>query len=223
MSESGKDDPKKAEIHVLDNSGSVDEKIKVQINPSEYKLDRSVSYGDQALPGQDSPITQFVSGDARTLSMEFLFDVYGPDGPPDKPRDVRTLTDRIDRLLQVDTDSKAPPVVKFVWGSIEFTSVIESANTRFTMFLRDGTPVRAWMDVTFREYATPTDRLASDSSDSNDEETVHVVQEGDTLWAIADAEYDDPYKWRTIAEENGIEDPRTLQPGTELTIPPLEG
>jgi nucleoid-associated protein YgaU len=49
------------------------------------------------------------------------------------------------------------------------------------------------------------------------------VTEGDTLWDIAGAEYGDPQQWRRIADANGVENPRTLQVGTVLEIPPAEG
>lgn len=211
-------DLKKARIEVLDGKGKIDEEIKVLFNPTEYSLDKSVTYGDQALPGFTSPVTQFVSGDAETLSMELFFDVYESD----EVEDVRTHTDRIDELLRVDGDLHAPPIVRFVWGSISFKSVLESASKRFTMFLDDGIPVRARMDVTFREYTTPGEQRAEQPRHSADRATIHRVTEGDTLWAIADAEYGDPTEWRSIATANGIENPRTIQPGRELAIPPLE-
>lgn len=150
--------------------------------------------------------------------MELFFDVYEDD----EVEDVRTHTDRIDELLRVDGDLHAPPIVRFVWGSISFKSVLESANKSFTMFLDDGTPVRARMDVTFREYTTPAEQRAERPRHSADRATIHLVTEGDTLWAIADEKYGDPTEWRTIATANGIENPRTIQPGTELAIPPLE-
>lgn len=60
-----------------------------------------------------------------------------------------------------------------------------------------------------------------DTSGDDGERTV-VVEEGDTLWDIAEEEYGDPTKWRVIAEANDIEDPRSLEPGTVLVIPELD-
>jgi nucleoid-associated protein YgaU len=48
------------------------------------------------------------------------------------------------------------------------------------------------------------------------------VKRGDTLWSLAAAVYDDPARWRPIADANGIANPRELVPGTELIIPALE-
>ncbi len=48
----------------------------------------------------------------------------------------------------------------------------------------------------------------------------YTVQEGDTLWKIAEKIYDDGFKWRLLAEANNIPLERPLvEPGTVLKIP----
>jgi nucleoid-associated protein YgaU len=56
---------------------------------------------------------------------------------------------------------------------------------------------------------------------------VYTVTPGDTLWDIAEREYDDGQKWPVIFEKNkktednpdGIEDPDLIYPGQTLIIP----
>lgn len=206
----------KAVILVLDGDGNPDYPIPVMFNPTEYRLEKSVRYGEQSLPGLEAPITQFVGGQAETLSMQLFVDTY------EEGIDVRTYTDRIDHLLEVDGEIHAPPVCRFVWGSLVFTSVLESVSKRFTMFLPGGFPVRAELDVTFRRYDPPSDQRARTSRQSADRTTVRVVTAGDSLPLIAAKEYGDPGRWRSIARANDIDDPRSLEPGTELVVPPLE-
>ena len=43
--------------------------------------------------------------------------------------------------------------------------------------------------------------------------------EGDTLQSIAFQEYDDPNRWRALAEVNKIDDPMRLKAGTVLAVP----
>lgn len=209
-------DLKKAKIQVLDGSGNVDRELSALFNPTEYSLKKSVNYGEVAMPGFTSPVTQFVHGEREVLSMELFFDTY------EEGTDVREYTDEIDALVRVDGDLHAPPIVRFVWGSFQFRSVLASVEKRFTMFLDDGTPVRARLSVTFEEYTTPDEQRTERPRHSADRSTVHRVTAGDTLWAIAAAEYGDPAEWRAIATENDIENPRHVEPGTELAIPPLE-
>lgn len=47
----------------------------------------------------------------------------------------------------------------------------------------------------------------------------HVVEPGDTLARLAQDYLGSSDLWRRIAEENGIEDPRTLRVGQRLRIP----
>ncbi len=210
-----------ARIKILDEDlDPGEDEIAVQFNPEEISVDKSVTYAEQEVPGLDAPFQQFVSGDAETLSVELFFDVYEDrEGEPD---DVRKLTNKVNTLLLVDGERHAPPLVKFAWGKLSFQSVIESANTTFTMFRADGTPVRARMDVTFREYTPPAQQLAEEPRHSPDTTTVHRVAEGDTLWGIANDEYGKPGAWRVIARANEIVNPRELERGTELRIPALE-
>ena len=206
----------KAVIQVLDKNGKETESFEVPFNPSEYDVDSSVSYSEQDVPGYTSPVTQFVNGSADTLSMELFFDRY------EAGEDVRQDTKKIESLLELDEKRHAPPVLHVAWAELQFTCVLESANTTYTLFLPDGTPARARTNVTFKEYSTPEKKTREKAGESGKSERVHVVKQGETLWGISDQHYGDPTKWRKIASENGITNPRTLQPGTELTIPSLE-
>ena len=49
-----------------------------------------------------------------------------------------------------------------------------------------------------------------------------TVGKGDTLWAIAARTLGDGSRWQEIARANGVRNPRSLQPGTVLTIPGAE-
>uniref|UniRef100_UPI00114CD597 LysM peptidoglycan-binding domain-containing protein n=1 Tax=Streptomyces lushanensis TaxID=1434255 RepID=UPI00114CD597 len=48
---------------------------------------------------------------------------------------------------------------------------------------------------------------------------VHRLRSGDTLQALAWAEYGDAAAWRVIADINGIDDPLRLAEGRELLLP----
>ena len=206
-----------ATILVLDRDARTEvEEIEVLFNPTEYSLDKSVSYGQVTMPGMDTPITQFVHGEARSLSMDLLVDTY------ESGEDVRKHVSRLDRLVTVDGDRHAPPICKFVWGQLNFTSVVESLDKTFTVFAPDGHPVRAELAVTFTEYRTPTEQTDEEPRSSPDRATLHTVTEGDSLWALAHREYGDPGRWRIIAEANDVADPTRLEPGRELFLPSIE-
>ena len=83
------------------------------------------------------------------LSMELFLDDYtDPEGPTSlqqKETDPRQQAPRATsaKLLEIDRDLHAPPPVRFNWGPLEFTAVIEKLGRKVTMFHPDGTPARA--------------------------------------------------------------------------------
>ena len=89
------------------------------------------------------------------------------------------------------------------------------------MFLADGMPVRAKVDVTFKSvYDIETGKRYS-PFESPDRTKVRIVVQGETLWSIAAQEYGDPKYWRVIARENGILNPLEISEGAVLKLPPL--
>lgn len=207
-----------AAIIELDESGKM--KIPLGItpilfSPSQISTQRGVQRVEKPKAGTGKPETQVSYTETSTLSMELFFDTTEEKVP------VTLLTDRIESLLVAKGDDHKHPTCRFVWGVfMSFDGHLVGANTTYTLFLPTGIPVRAKMNVTFKE----TDRFGlrqSDPLQSADRTTVRRVTEGDTLWSIAAEEYGDPTKWQPIATANGIENPRVLTPGVELTVPAL--
>lgn len=192
------------------------EVVDVLFNPTEYGLTTSNQYAENEVPGLQSPTTQFVGGDATTLSLNLFFDTY------EAGTDVRIHTSKIVGILDVDSDLHAPPECRFVWGSLDFKGVIVSIKQRFTMFLESGAPVRATLDIEMRSTQTMKEQYKEIPRQSADRTKRKTVKQGDQLWSIAAEEYEDPGAWRHIAEANGIDNPRQLAAGRNLTIPRLE-
>ena len=66
------------------------------------------------------------------------------------------------------------------------------------------------------------EQLKSIARESTDRTKRRQVKEGDELWRFAAAEYRDPARWKWIAENNELDNPRLLETGSELRLPPLE-
>jgi nucleoid-associated protein YgaU len=217
---------KKATITVVDgkNRGKI---INVLFNPTEYSFERTNSYKATTVPGLGSPLLQFVNGECDQLSMDlFLDDFTDPEGPTSrdqKQKDpvAKRLTD-ISNLLEIDRDLHAPPPVRFNWGPMEFTAVVEKLGRKVTMFHPDGTPARATLSVSFKEYRTLRTQLQEPRRESADKSKRRVAVGREQLWLIAAREYDDPAEWTRIATANDLDDPREIEPGDWLLIPPLE-
>jgi nucleoid-associated protein YgaU len=188
--------------------------VEVLFNPTQYRLSRSNQFGDVAVPGLSASLIQFGKGNSATLSMQLFFDTY------ESRSDVRDYTDLITGLLDIDPELHAPPVCLFSWGMLNFVCVLERAEQTYEMFLPDGTPVRATIDVTFKEYYDGKQHGANLQSANFTKR--YVVKRQDTLSGISGKFYEDPGLWRHIAEENGIDDPLSIYPGQVLVIPAIE-
>ncbi|GAA3537021.1 hypothetical protein [Kribbella ginsengisoli] len=198
----------------------------VMFNPGEYTVNRDVTYAQAAIPGLSAPLLQFVHGGMRTLEMELFLDTY--ESHRDGTRvvnaagdDVRASVAQVTDLMNIDPTTHAPPVVLFTWGSLTFTCVLARAAQRFVMFLPDGTPVRARIQVTFNEFTNAELEAKEIKRETADYTKVRVVGQGETLAAIAADVYADPTQWRPIAVANRIDDPLALIAGTALSVPRL--
>lgn len=189
--------------------------IHVLFNPTQYSLDQANTLAEIGVPGLAAPILQYVRGNGRTLSMELFFDTY------EQQEDVRDHTGRVYGLLNIRGPLHRPPVCTFTWGAFNFDCVVERVGGRFTLFLADGTPVRATLSVTFKEFVEVEVLVRDPPTESADHAKTYLVRRGDTLASIAAKEYGDPARWRPIARANRIANPRLLAPGTRLALPAL--
>ena len=217
---------KKATITVLEGAdkGKV---ITVLFNPTEYSFDKTNSYKASAVPGLGSPLLQFVNGESDQLSMDLFLDDYtDPEGPTSLlQREREPLMTRLRdlaRLMEIDRDLHAPPPVRFNWGPMEFSAVIEKLGRKTTMFHPDGTPARATLSVSFKEYRTLRQQVEDPRRESADKTKRRVVVGREPLWLIAAREYDDAGEWVRIALANDLDDPREIAPGDWLMLPPIE-
>jgi LysM repeat protein len=202
------------------------EVIPVMFNPEEYTVNSGVTYAQTAVPGLSGPIIQFVSGAMQSLEMELFLDTYeehrsGNQRLNRAGEDVRGLTRRVTDLLKIDPSTHAPPVLVFTWSSLTFTCVLAQVSQRFQMFLPDGTPVRARLQVTFNEFRNVESEAKEVKRETADYSKLYEVAQGETLSAIAYRAYGNPATWRPIALRNAIADPRELPVGLRLVIPQL--
>jgi hypothetical protein len=135
-----------------------DVEVKAQYNPKEVQIEKSLSWNPGPNKKDDRPHLEFASVQARTLSMELMFDTYEEEG------DVQDHLALLMRLATVidptATDhsekDRRPSLVQVQWGKPDmpiFRGVISSISTKLTMFLPCGTPVRATCGIKIMEAA----------------------------------------------------------------------
>jgi hypothetical protein len=212
----------KANILIMDGMRT-GQMVPCMFRPKEYSIAKQNRWQPGEVKGRGVPQMEFKGGGSSSLTMELFFDTY------EKGEDVRQYTNQVFQLMAIDpllidptTAKGRPPMVRFQWGPvISFKAVITNLTQKFTMFMSDGTPVRATLTVTFQE----TEEFGSfpaqnPTTASRPGYKTRVVREAENLDWIAFEEYGDSNLWRYIADVNGIENPRKLMPGQVLSILP---
>lgn len=215
------DRPVKATITNLDTN----ESIECLFNPTEYTFYKTNNWTMARQRGANVPQLEFGGGNPAELKMQLVFDTY------ESGEDVRTrYTNALWELARVNrqrqdprTRRSTPPRCEFRWGTMwSFRAVVAEIRQQFTLFLPNGTPVRAVVDVTFRQVEDeglyPRQNPTSGGMPG---QRTHLVKEGERLDWIAAQEYGEARHWRYIAEVNHIDNPFEIRPGTVLSLPPL--
>jgi len=210
----------KLEKATITNTATGD-RIPVLFNPEEYSLKRDINYAQAAVPGLSAPILQFVNGNLQTLEMDLLLDTVETHKDVQAGSDVREQTRKVTGLMDIEPSTHAPPVLLFTWSSLTFTCVLARVTQQFLMFLADGTPVRARLQVVFNEFRNADLEAKEVKRETADYSKVHVVHHGETLAAIAAKVYGDPLQWRPIAIRNDIDVPAAIDAGMQLVVPAL--
>ena len=209
----------KAQIHNI-TSG---ETVECQFNPTDYTVMKQNKWTVKPKKGANIGKSDFGGGQPATLKMKLFFDTT------EAGEDVRKQTNKVWAMMLVDertqdsnTKKGEPPQCQFRWGTGDyFTAVITKISQKFTMFLTDGTPVRATLDVTFQQYKDESIFPPQNPTSRSAARKIWVVKEGQTLDWIAYQEYGDSAQWRHIAETNNLNNPMNLQPGQILNLVPL--
>lgn len=211
----------KASIRNLDT----EQCVTCMFNPTDYSFAKSVGWSETGERGGNVPTLEFTGGQPATLGLKLFFDTN------DTGEDVRTkYTNKLWDLAMVNkqkldpkTGKGRPPRCTFEWGSAwSFEAVVTSIDTNFTMFLEDGTPTRATVNLSLKQAKDPGNFPAQNpTSGGIAGHKRYVVQQRETLDLIAAQEYGQASHWRHIAEANNIDDPMRIRPGTVLALPPL--
>lgn len=210
--------PEPAEIQVFDptNPSSQLYTIPCKFRPTQISLEKSAGWHDKRSEKNNVPQPTFAGGESATLSLDLFFDTT------DTGADVRGTTDKLVKLTVKQSADKQPPLCRFVWGKItSFLAYVPSVGVTFTMFLGNGTPVRAEVRLTLRQYVDEDLFKRQNPTSYSEARKTWLVVEGQTLDWIAYQEYGDPAHWRHIAQTNHLADPLSLYPGQILKLVPL--
>jgi nucleoid-associated protein YgaU len=214
--------PDKAKlVCVGDNMPSGETEVECMFNPTEYRLNRTVSVSRNRTPATEGGTPEFGGTSPMTLSMQLFFDDFGSLQGDVTPK-ISTLFEWTKPTSSSrDAGRPSPPLIQFVWGNAQlddFQGFLKTVNASYTIFRRDGTPVQAKVDITIESQEEQAGGQ-NPTSHAINSRRVHTMIEGDSLASVAYRELGKPSYWRAIADFNGIDDPLRVGSGTVLPIP----
>lgn len=200
-----------------------DASFEALINPDSYTLEYKLKFSEGGQgQGTSGKQLKYEYTAPEEITFEFLFDNTGIiDG---RPRD--SITDDIKRfkevLIEYKGDAHEPRHFKLVWGKNSiFKGRVTEVSITYKMFKADGTPIRAVAKVKFKSSIEEQKRAAKENKSSPDLTHIRQVKAGDTLPFLCFRIYGDPRYYLKVAQENGLDNFRSLEPGRELLFSPI--
>lgn len=152
---------KKASFFIVEDKKT----IPVYFNPEEYSINVVNTGNDQNEEKEEDVLSLKLYFDTYMLQSDIISSI----NLTNKRIDVRSYTDPIVKLTKFERNKS--PLVCFKWGSLNFKGIVHTVHQSFTMFLDDGMPVRAVLDVTIRGKSDfdvkPVNNKGIDWSDNN--------------------------------------------------------
>jgi hypothetical protein len=207
-------------------TGNPPKKFRVQFNPQSLKLNytNQKSGGDQ--PQGSS--TQFVGKAVTKLTLELWFDfaLAQAQGIVSGGTDVRGLTQEVAYFLAPQkvpgsgtTNTVPPPGLQITWGSFTFAGTMDSMDETLEYFSSDGRPLRANVSISVskQEISYDANAVATLSNPQQAGIQPYTPMTASKPFQQAAAEAGNP-DWQSLAQANGIENPRMLSAGALVNL-----
>lgn len=139
----------------------------------------------------------------------------------------QSVPDRVNDFLKLavypEGEIHAPMNLTIEWGkTLNFNCVLTSVNINYTLFSRGGTPLRAELDVEFKEDDIPVATEIKANFQSPDLTHYRMIKAGDQLPSMCEEIYGSPHYYLYVAKVNELDDLRSLKPGQEIYFPPIK-
>ncbi|MFO1430288.1 MAG: hypothetical protein U1F76_09130 [Candidatus Competibacteraceae bacterium] len=128
----------------------------------------------------------------------------------------------LDLTFRMNGEIHEPNFLKVEWGDLIFSCRLDSVNISYTSFNRDGTPLRAELEVSLISDEAVEKRIKLEDKKSSDLIHSRIVKSGDSLPLLTKEIYGSSRYYLWIAQFNNLDDFRNLTPGQEIFFPPLE-
>jgi nucleoid-associated protein YgaU len=199
--------------------------FEAMFNPTSLQQKYAIQYGkNQGLMtmGRQAVYTRNQPTDLR---LKLLLDGTGVHEMGSLRLRQKKVSERVEEFLKLTFrmhgKTHEPSYLVVEWGDLIFSCRLGSVDISYTSFDRDGTALRAELDVTLLADVAVKKRIALENKSSPDVTHSRIVKSGDTLPLLSKEIYGDASYYLRLAQANNLDDFRNLQPGQEIVFPPL--
>ena len=208
----------------VERSQSVGPAFEVMFNPSSWSQSQSISYSPKQGINTSGAQIRYSKSDPASVKLDLVFDGLNVHGVGDSTPRVN-VRQRVQTFLELTWQYNGaihePNYLIVEWGAFKFSCRLVDASVSYTLFDRDGTPLRAALGITLIEDLASRKRAQTENKRSPDLTHARTVRSGDTLPLLTYEIYGSSAAYLDVARFNQLDDFRNLVPGQQLLFPPL--
>jgi hypothetical protein len=206
--------------------------FEAMFNPASFQQKYEIAYNKTQSINSTGDALNYSYSRPAELNLKLILDGTGvtPLGVSllGKPPSVAAQVSKfLDLTFHMNGDTHEPSYLRVSWGDLKFwgdTSFdcrLGSLNVTYTSFNRDGSALRAELDLMLKLDQEVKKRLQKEQKKSPDVTHSRVVKSGDTLPLLCKAIYGKSLYYLRVAQVNNLDDFRNLTPGQTLIFPPV--
>lgn len=206
--------------------------FEAMFNPTSFSQKYEIEYGKNQGMNSTNKQVDYSRSKPRELNLKLILDETGVNEMGImRLGGTRTVADRVQEFVKLTFRMNGtihePNFLVVEWGGKEdggliFSCRLGSVNVSYNNFNRDGSPMRAELDVILVSDEDIKKRMATENKSSPDLTHQRTVKSGDTLPLLTKEVYGTSAYYVRVAQANNLDDFRNLTPGQELFFPPLE-
>lgn len=200
--------------------------FEAMFNPANFSQKYQAVYSNKQGINTSGTQARFCLNSPNELSLKLTLDTTIPQRNSPLPfgsggsvsHQVKSF---VGLTYRMNGDIHEPNYLLVQWGELTFPCRLDSLNVTYSSFDRNGTALRAELDLALIADEDPKKRAALENKSSPDLTHSRIVKAGDTLPLLAKQIYGSSSHYLFVALANDLDDFRRLEPGTRLYFPPL--
>lgn len=200
--------------------------FKVMFNPNTINLKYQVNRNEQNTANQTNSEMNFIALRPEEFGLEFILDGTGVNAnsfaeAKTPPKVYNQVQDFLAVVYNYDGDTHQNKFVRVKYGSIQKDCVLVNLDVSYTLFSRDGEPLRAKVNAAFKTVEKKELTDAKVKKSSPDLTHLRELKQSDRFTLMANDIYDENFLFTRVARANQLNSFRNIPVGSRLIFPPL--